>query len=115
MKAVAQKFKMNNFEMLPKENEIVRAFYHFIGTGIRRESLWLKRNPFPIADWNGNALDYENKSETSEGVQESEEQMEVLEEESFEEEEEQCDNLEEESIFKEEILSSFRKSIFKMV
>ena len=42
MKAVAQKFKMNNFEMLPKENEIVRAFYHFIGTGIRRESHWLR-------------------------------------------------------------------------
>ena len=66
--------------MLPKDNEIMRAFYHFIGTAIHRESRWFRplaeEIPFPIADWNGNALDNEN---IYEGGQESEEQMEVSE------------------------------------
>ena len=91
---------------------------HFIGTGIHRESRWFRplseEIPFPIADWNGDALDNEDLSE---GFQESEDEMDVSEEENTEEEREDelDDNIEEESETKDEMLSSFRKSVFKLV
>ena len=38
----------------------MRNFYHFIGTGIHRESRWFRNsaeeNPFPIEDQNGMAI-----------------------------------------------------------
>ena len=38
-KAVVLKYKMKNFEVLPKDNENMRAFYHFIATGTVRDSI----------------------------------------------------------------------------
>ena len=41
-KAVVLKYKMKDFEVLPKDNENMRAFYHFIATGTIRDSSWFR-------------------------------------------------------------------------
>ena len=53
---VANKFKMKNFEILPKHNAKMRAFYHFLGTGIEQDMRWFRplveEDEIPLVDWN---------------------------------------------------------------
>ena len=67
-KTVAKKFNMKFFDLLPKENEKMRAFYHFLGTGTVRDARWFRPLDagveghdddnddvlvqVPLADWN---------------------------------------------------------------
>ena len=69
--AVVKKYKMKNFDVLPEDNEKMRAFYHFIGTGVERASGWfrplLEESSFPPSDWNDNQDENGNASvETNE-------------------------------------------------
>ena len=47
---------MWNFDVLPQENEKMRSFYYFLGTGVQREAGWFRPLtegvPFPEPDWN---------------------------------------------------------------
>ena len=58
---VAQRYKMKNFEMLPKANENMRAFYYFLGTGIEQETTWFRplqeEEEVPLVDWSDNVFD----------------------------------------------------------
>ena len=44
--AVAKKYKVKNFDVLPQENEKIRSFYYFLGTGINRNESWFR----PLVD-----------------------------------------------------------------
>ena len=53
--AVEKKYKVKIFDVLPHENEIMRAMYYFLGTGTHRDIAWFRplseEHPFPEADW----------------------------------------------------------------
>jgi hypothetical protein len=52
---VSHTFKLQNFEILPQQNEKMRAFYYFLGTGGNRDVSWFRplheENPFSEVDW----------------------------------------------------------------
>ena len=54
--AVEKKYKVWNFDVLPHENEKMRSFYYYLGTGVQREASWFRplteEVPFPEPDWN---------------------------------------------------------------
>ena len=55
--AVEKKYKVRNFDVLPHENEKMRSFYFYLGTGVQREASWFRplteeEVPFPEPDWN---------------------------------------------------------------
>ena len=56
--AVAKKYKVKNFDVLPQENEKMRSFYYFLGTGINRDESWFRplvdETSFPEIDWSDN-------------------------------------------------------------
>ena len=111
---VAHQYKMKNFEILPKENEKMRAFYHFLGTGIEHESSWfrplLEEEDIPQVDWNDNLVSNENENETEQMSVESNtssEQVEMNMSDSKSESESQSDD---ES--NEEIITRLKKSLF---
>ena len=47
---------MKNFEILPRENQEMRSFYYYLGTGKTRESCWFRpleeEVSIPLVDWN---------------------------------------------------------------
>ena len=58
---------MKNFEILPYENETMRAFSYYLGTGIERDSDWfrptLEEQSVPLVDWNDTFIDSINEEE----------------------------------------------------
>ena len=117
-KAVVQKHKMKNFEVLPKQNEKMRAFYHFIGTGTVRESRWFRpldleedEVSIPLADWDETDVSEDNSSSNiSLEISNDQESMEV--DHPSEEEVDESEIVEEVRI---EALSRFRKSVFSIL
>ena len=56
---VAQKFKTKNFEILPKDNSVMRAFFYFLATGSSKDSSWFRpieeeESSMPEVDWSIN-------------------------------------------------------------
>jgi hypothetical protein len=78
---VAHTYKMNNFDILPKQNEKMRAFYYYLWTGIQHESTWLRplveEEQIPTVDWNEDTGHETNK----EGMEDKSTESEIFEEE----------------------------------
>ena len=60
---------MKIFEVLPKPNEKMRAFYHFIGTGTVLQSRWFRpldleqdEGSIPLADWDETKVSEDSSS-----------------------------------------------------
>ena len=70
--SVAKKYKVKNFDILPHENEKMRSFYYFLGTGVQKENTWfrplMEEVPFPEFDWNENPDTLENDDNNSDIV-----------------------------------------------
>ena len=40
--SIAKEYKVKNFEILPEDNQEMRSFYHFLGTGNKKEASWFR-------------------------------------------------------------------------
>ena len=118
--AVVKKYKMKNFDVLPEDNEKMRAFYHFIGTGVERASGWfrplLEESSFPPSDWNDNQFSEDENGNASgeineaEAIEESSESLESME---IDDESEGGDSDEVNNVnSKAECLATFKKEYF---
>ena len=71
---VSHTFKLRNFETLPQQNEKMRAFYYFLGTGGNRDVSWFRplneENPFLDLDWSEIINSQDNNFSDSQECQE---------------------------------------------
>jgi hypothetical protein len=112
--SVAKEYKVKNFEILPEDNQEMRSFYHFLGTGNKKEVSWFRpiqeEASLPLVDWNN-----QDESQSSSGEEEAsdlaDDNMDIDDGRSDDEESNDDESDEED----ENTLSNFKKSIFNLI